>query len=148
MWHKRSSKLVLLAAMTAFLGGGIFPSMAKDGLTVSAGQTVSVTDGTSYNVFDDQNANGISLNGEDTGSMTARSTINIGDGKGTVHIRSESGEAGNSTANGVSVGPGGNLVVNGNVDISSVYSGSCFANGLAIVNGGSGEGTQAYLGKR
>ena len=145
MWHKRSSKLVLLAAMTAFLGGGIFPSMAKDGLTVSAGQTVSVTDGTSYNVFDDQNANGISLNGEDTGSMTARSTINIGDGKGTVHIRSESGEAGNSTANGVSVGPGGNLVVNGNVDISSVYSGSCFANGLAIVNGGSGEGTQAYL---
>uniref|UniRef100_UPI0025CD969C hypothetical protein n=2 Tax=uncultured Dialister sp. TaxID=278064 RepID=UPI0025CD969C len=145
MWHKRSSKLVLLAAMTAFLGGGIFPSMAKDGLTVSAGQTVSVTDGTSYNVFDDQNANGISLNGEDTGSMTARSTINIGDGKGTVHIKSESGEAGNSTANGVSVGPGGNLVVNGNVDISSVYSGSCFANGLAIVNGGSGEGTQAYL---
>ena len=145
MWHKRSSKLVLLAAMTAFLGGGIFPSMAKDGLTVSAGQTVSVTDGTSYNVFDDQNANGISLNGEDTSSMTARSTINIGDGKGTVHIKSESGEAGNSTANGVSVGPGGNLVVNGNVDISSVYSGSCFANGLAIVNGGSGEGTQAYL---
>ena len=145
MWHKRSNKLVLLAAMTAFLGGGIFPSMAKDGLTVSAGQTVSVTDGTSYNVFNDQNANGISLNGEDTGSMTARSTINIGDGKGTVHIKSESGEAGNSTANGVSVGPGGNLVVNGNVDISSVYSGSCFANGLAIVNGGSGEGTQAYL---
>lgn len=145
MWHKRSNKLVLLAAMTAFLGGGIFPSMAKDGLTVSAGQTVSLTDGTSYNVFNDQNANGISLNGEDTGSMTARSTINIGDGKGTVHIKSESGEAGNSTANGVSVGPGGNLVVNGNVDISSVYSGSCFANGLAIVNGGSGEGTQAYL---
>ena len=145
MWHKRSNKLVLLAAMTAFLGGGIFPSMAKDGLTVSAGQTVSVTDGTSYKVFDDQNANGISLNGEDTGSMTARSTINIGDGKGTVHIKSESGDAGNSTANGVSVGPGGNLVVNGNVDISSVYSGSCFANGLAIVNGGSGEGTQAYL---
>lgn len=54
--------------------------------------------------------------------MTARSTINIGDGKGTVHIKSESGDAGNSTANGVSVGPGGNLVVNGNVDISSVYS--------------------------
>ena len=145
MWHKRSNKLVLLAAMTAFLGGGIFPSMAKDGLTVSAGQTVSVTDGTSYKVFDDQNANGISLNGEYTGSMTARSTINIGDGKGTVHIKSESGDAGNSTANGVSVGPGGNLVVNGNVDISSVYSGSCFANGLAIVNGGTGEGIQAYL---
>ena len=145
MWHKRSNKLVLLAAMTAFLGGGIFPSMAKDGLTVSAGQTVSVTDGTSYKVFDDQNANGISLNGEYTGSMTARSTINIGDGKGTVHIKSESGDAGNSTANGVSVGPGGNLVVNGNVDISSVYSGSCFANGLAIVNGGIGEGIQAYL---
>lgn len=48
MWQKRSSKLVLLAAMTAFLGGGIFPSMAKDGLNVNAGQTVTVTDGTSY----------------------------------------------------------------------------------------------------
>ncbi|WP_297041627.1 hypothetical protein [uncultured Dialister sp.] len=145
MWHKRSSKLVLLAAMTAFLGGGVFPSMAKDGLNVNAGQTVAVTDGTSYNVLDDQAANGISLTGSDSGTMAAQSIVNIGDGKGTVHIKSESGEAGNSTANGVSVGPGGNLVVNGNVDISSVYSGSCFANGLAIFNSGSGEGTQAYL---
>ncbi|WP_297019459.1 hypothetical protein, partial [uncultured Dialister sp.] len=131
--------------MTAFLGGGVFPSMAKDGLNVNAGQTVAVTDGTSYNVLDDQAANGISLTGSDSGTMAAQSIVNIGDGKGTVHIKSESGEAGNSTANGVSVGPGGNLVVNGNVDISSVYSGSCFANGLAIFNSGSGEGTQAYL---
>ena len=145
MWQKRSSKLVLLAAMTAFLGGGIFPSMAKDGLNVNAGQTVTVTDGTSYNVFDDQAANGISVTGSDSGTMAAQSIVNIGNGKGTVHIKSESGEAGNSTANGVSVGPGGNLVINGNVDISSVYSGSCFANGLGILNGGSGGGTQAYL---
>ena len=145
MWHKRSNKLVLLAAMTAFLGGGIFPSMAKDGLNVNAGQTVTVTDGTSYNVFDDQAANGISVTGSDSGTMAAQSIVNIGNGKGTVHIKSESGEAGNSTANGVSVGPGGNLVINGNVDISSVYSGSCFANGLGILNGGSGGGTQAYL---
>ena len=145
MWQEKSGKLVLLAAMTAFLGGGIFPSMAKDGLTVNAGQTVSLTDGTSYNMYDDQSANGISVTGSDSGTMAAQSIVNIGDGKGTVHIKSETGEAGNSTANGVSVGPGGNLVINGNVDISSVYSGSCFANGLGIVNGGSGEGTQAYL---
>ena len=72
--------------------------------------------------------------------------VTIGqDGKGTAHIRTESNEKGNSSASGVRLDSGVKLTINGNLDIKSVYGGSCFASGLAISNMGTGTGGKGSL---
>ena len=72
--------------------------------------------------------------------------VTIGqNGKGTAYIVTESNEAGNSLAAGVTVGPATNLTINGNLNIKSVYGGSCFANGLAILNMGTGTGGKGSI---
>ena len=72
--------------------------------------------------------------------------VTIGqDGKGTAHIRTESNEKGNSRASGGRLDSGVKLTINGNLDIKSVYGGSCFASGLAISNMGTGTGGKGSL---
>ncbi|MDU7217075.1 MAG: hypothetical protein E6293_06255, partial [Dialister sp.] len=72
--------------------------------------------------------------------------VTIGqNGKGTAHIVTESDGTGNSHAAGVTVGPETNLTINGNLNIKSVYGGSCFASGIAISNTGTGAGGKSSI---
>lgn len=135
-----SKKALLTASVLAFLGG--LTSVSAASYTTSqvlSGGTVTYDDGSTIDVYHNSDADGFKISGK-TG------TVNIGnDGKGTVHIKTESSTTGNSLSNGIWVDENSQLTVNGNLDISSVYGGSCFANGLAILNMGTGEGTYSSL---
>ncbi len=131
-----SKKKILVAAVAAFLGGmtGVSAASYTTVQQVKDG-TTTYEDGSTIKVYNGTDAAGFK---EDSG---VSGIINVGnDGKGTIHISAESSDAGNSIADGIWVQPNANLTINGNVDISSVYSGSCFANGVTILNMGTGEG--------
>ena len=131
-----SKRKILMAAVAAFLGGvtGVSAASYTSVQQVKSG-TSTYEDGSTITVYDGTDAAGFKADSGVTG------VVNVGtDGKGTIHISTESSDTGNSLANGIWLQPNSNLTVNGNVDISSVYGGSCFANGVTILNMGTGEG--------
>ncbi len=125
-----------MAAVAAFLGGvtGVSAASYTTAQQVKNG-TTAYEDGSTITVYDSTDAAGFK------GDSGVTGIVNVGnDGKGTIHISAESSDTGNSLANGIWLQPNSNLTINGNVDISSVYGGSCFANGVTILNMGNGEG--------
>lgn len=138
---KLSKGKFLAAAIIAFLGSVTGASAASYTETQTINGNVTYDSNTSITVYSATDAAGFQV--KESG---ANATVTMGsDGKGTVHIRTETGNTGNSKANGITIDPNTQLTVNGNVDISSVYGGSCFANGITIYNGGSGEGAYSKI---
>ena len=134
-----SKKKFLTATVVAFLSGMTAVSAASYETAQKITGTATYADGDTIEVYDATNAAGFSVTGEN-------GVVNIGtDGKGTINISAESSSSDNSYANGIFISPGSNLTLNGNVNISSVYGGSCFANGISVLNAGSGTGAASTV---
>ncbi len=143
-----SKRKVLAAAVVAFLSG-VTGSGAADYTetqtisgtqTYEAGSYVTVT-----GKAGSPNATGFKVESGTAGGDANIGTVTVGDGTGTIHIKTESSETDNSLSNGVWIEPHAQLTINGNLDISSVYGGSCFANGIVILNSGTGEGAYSSI---
>ncbi len=138
---KLSKGKLLAAAVVAFLGGATGAQAASYSTTQLISGDATYDSDTSINVIGGDEATGFRV---DQDGVSA--TVTIGnDGKGTAHIRTKTSGSENSIASGIWTNPNTQLTVNGNVDISSVYGGSCFANGIAINNMGSGEGAYSTI---
>ncbi len=138
---KLSKGKFLTAAIIAFLGSVTGASAASYTETQTINGNVTYDSNTSITAYSATNAAGFQIN-----ESGVNATVTLGsDGKGTAHIHTETGNTGNSRASGITIVPNTQLTVNGNVDISSVYGGSCFANGITIYNGGSGEGEYSKI---
>lgn len=136
-----SKKKFLTATVVAFLSG----MTAVSATSYTSGQTITGTaeyaDGDTVTVTAETSAVGFTL-------ANGTGTVNIGsDKKGTVNISAESTTSGYTRADGITVSSesGAALTVNGNVNISSLYSAGCFANGIAIENNGQGKGVQSSI---
>ena len=137
-----SHKKVLTAAILLCLSGIPSVSMAEFTDTqVIEGEKKYAEDEIIINVRGKADVAGFKAEDDEKDNV-----VTIGqNGKGTAYIATESSDVGNSLAAGVTVGPATNLTINGNLNIKSVYGGSCFANGLAILNMGTGTGGKGSL---
>ena len=137
-----SHKKVLTAAILLCLSGIPSVSMAEFTDTqVIEGEKKYAEDEIIINVRGKADVAGFKAEDDEKDNV-----VTIGqNGKGTAYIATESSDVGNSLAAGVTVGPATNLTINGNLNIKSVYGGSCFANGLAILNMGTGTGGKGSI---
>ena len=136
---------ILTAAVVALLGGmtGISAADYTTGQVISGAKTYA--DDATIDVYHNTDAAGFKVESGTEGKAANTATVTVGDGTGTIHIKTESSDSGNSLSNGIWIKPNAQLTINGNLDISSVYGGSCFANGIAILNMGTGEGEYSSI---
>ncbi|MDY6084886.1 MAG: hypothetical protein SPI25_06560, partial [Dialister sp.] len=136
----QSKRKKVLACLIGMSLAGSLTAMAAPELTapllVDGDKTVE--DGTRVTVSNVYDALGIAGTSESTGTFT------IGGGTGTLHINVTSASAGNSNASGMLIGDDSHVTVNGNLDIK-VYGQSCFANGIAMIREGTGQGKKATI---